>query len=280
MPQPTIENIGSYDDLRELHLLHYIYSLPNLSSLRNNPAAIIREIDTFSEKTGKILMTVGPEKGAFLTNIIAARKPSTVIELGGFVGYSAILLGDALRANGGKRYLSLEINPVNAAVANLLIELAGLRDVVTIHVAPSHKTLAEFVNDNVIDYIEVMLVDHWKDRYLPDLWLMENLGLFKAGVTVLAADNCLMPGAPDFLEWVRASKEKKGALLKTKYGFSEDGRYVKGEELVKAIKDGKEDVELENVPGDPNWVYETEMTEFDSNGRHDGIEVVKVVGKQ
>lgn len=213
-------------------------------------------------------MTVGPTKGAFLANIIATRKPSTVVELGGFVGYSAIYLGDALRANGGKRYLSLELNPVNAAVANLLIELAGLRDIVTIHVAASHKTLAEFVKDNVIDHIEVMLLDHWKDRYLPDLWLMENLGLFKPGVTVLAADNCLRPGAPEYLEWVRATSKEKAALLK-RYGFAADSKYIKGEELVKAIKDGKEDVELENVPGDPTWVYEREMTEFDlGNGRH------------
>lgn len=184
------------------------------------------------------------------------------------MGYSAIYLGDALRANGGKRYLSLELNPVNAAVANLLIELAGLRDVVTIYVAASHKTLAEFVKDNVIDHIEVLLIDHWKDRYLPDLWLLENLGLLKAGVTVLAADNCLRPGAPQYLEWVRATPNEKAALLK-KYGFAEDEKYVKGEELVKAIKEGKEDVQLENVPGDPSWVYEREMTEFElGNGRY------------
>lgn len=183
------------------------------------------------------------------------------------MGYSAIYLGDALRANGGKRYLSLELNPVNAAVANLLIELAGLRDIVTIHVAASHKTLAEFVRNNVIDHIEVMLIDHWKDRYLPDLWLMENLGLLKPGVTVLAADNCLRPGAPDYLEWVRATSKEKAALLK-KHGFAEDSETLRGEELVKALKEGKEDVDLENVPGDPTWVYEREMTEFElGNGR-------------
>ncbi|KAL3713055.1 hypothetical protein TMatcc_001757 [Talaromyces marneffei ATCC 18224] len=280
MPKPSIENIGSYDDLRELHLLHYIYSLPHLSTLRNNPAAVLREIDNFSQATGKYLMTIGSKKGAFLADIIATRKPSTVVELGGFVGYSAIYLGDALRANGGKRYLSLELNPVNASVANLLIELAGLRDVVTIHVAASHKMLAGFVKDNVIDHVEVMLIDHWKDRYLPDLWLMENLGLLKPGVTVLAADNCLRPGAPDYLEWVRATPEEKAALLK-RYGFAADSKYVKGEELIKAVKEGKEDVDLENVPGDPSWVYEREMAEFElGNGRHDGIEVVKVVGKE
>lgn len=213
-------------------------------------------------------MTVGPQKGSFLADLIATHKPSTVIELGGFVGYSAILLGDALRRSGGKKYHSLEFDPVNAAVANLLIDLAGLRDTVTIHVAPSHETLAQFVRDGIVDHIEFMLIDHWKDRYVPDMWLMENLGLFKAGVTVLAADNCITPGAPDFLEWVRASHEKREELLQTKYGFDSYKNYLTRDALVKAIKEGKDDLELENIPGDPSWVYETEMAEFKFEHRH------------
>ena len=96
---------------------------------------------------------------------------------------------------------------------------------------------------------------------------------------------------------MRATSKEKVALLK-KYGFEADGKYVKGEELVKAIKEGKEDLELENVPGDPTWIYEREMTEFELGGGRrvspvflsymepfanilqDGVEVVKVVGKE
>lgn len=249
-----------------MQLLHYIYSLPHLDSLRNNPSAVLKEIDTFSATFDKRLMTIGPDKGPYLTELIKKHKPSTVIELGGFVGYSAIILGDALRSAGGKRYLSLEINPVNAAVANLLVELAGLRDIVTIHVAASHVTLAKFVKENVIDHVEFLLFDHWKDRYLPDLWLMENLGLLKPGVTILAADNCVMPGAPEYLEWVRGSKEEKEKLLKEKYADVLPAGGLKGEELAKAIKEGKEGVDLENVPGIPGYVYESEMTMFEMGG--------------
>lgn len=213
-------------------------------------------------------MTIGPEKGSFIANLIKKHSPSTVIELGGFVGYSAIILGDALRSVGGKRYISLELNPVNAAVANLLIELAGLKDIVTIHIAPSYVTLAKFVKENVIDHVEFMLVDHWKDRYVPDLWLMENLGILKPGVTILAADNCLRPGAPDYLEWVRASKSEKEKLLKEKYNSGVSTTELREEELVKAIKEGKIDgADFENVPGIPGYVYENDMTIFEEPGR-------------
>lgn len=264
---------------------------------------MLAAIDDFVAVTDKRLMTIGPHKGAFIGQLIRERKPSTVIELGGFVGYSAILFGDALRAVGGNRrprFLSLEINPVNAAVANQLIELAGLRDVVTVLVAPSHRSIARLVRENGIEngVIEFLFLDHWKDRYLYDLWLVESLGLLKPGVSVIVADNCIVPGAPEYLEYVRASPAEKAALLKA-HQFPD--ALLQGADLVKAIKSGAENVELENVPGDPSYVYESSLTKFDLGGRvvsasrcisflivvsmfanvsQDGVEVTKVVGKE
>jgi catechol O-methyltransferase len=221
---------------------------------------VLAAIDDFVQVTEKRLMTIGPNKGAFISQLIHDHKPSTVIELGGFVGYSAILFGDALRSAGGKRYLSLEINPVNAAIANQLVELAGLRDIVTVLVAPSHKSIARLVKENEIDSIEFLFVDHWKDRYVYDLWLIESLGLLKPGVSVIAADNCIVPGAPDYLAWVRASPAEKAVQLK-EHQFPES--VLQGADLIKAIKSGAENVELENVPGDPSYLYETSLTKFD-----------------
>lgn len=207
-------------------------------------------------------MNIGPKKGQLISDLISERKPSTVVELGGYVGYSAIKFGDAVRRAGGKRYLSLEINPVFAAVANMLIDLAGLRDVVRVLVAPSHVSLAWLVRENVLDHVELLFLDHWKDRYLPDLWLVEQLGLLKPGVSVLAADNVLQPGAPEYLDWVRASPAEKREKLKQKATTD-----LGGIDLAKAIKEkGEKDlgVDLENVPGNPNLVYETEIHIFET----------------
>ncbi|CRG86746.1 catechol O-methyltransferase [Talaromyces islandicus] len=297
MPKPTVPFVGSYDDLRELHLLHHVFSLPQLDSIRNNPKAVLAAIDDFVKVTDKGLMTIGPNKGAFISQLIHDRKPSTMIELGGFVGYSAILFGDALRAAGGKRYLSLEINPVNAAIANQLVELAGLRDIVTVLVAPSHKSIARLVRENELNEdsgIELLFIDHWKDRYVYDLWLIESLGLLKPGVSVIVADNCIVPGAPEYLEWVRASPAEKAAQLKRRE-FPEN--VLQGAALIKAVRSGAENLELENVPGDPSYVYETSLTKIEMGpGRivsssviyleafteilQDGVEVTKVVGKE
>lgn len=254
-------------DNRETDLLQYIFSLPNLDDLRGQPDKILDAIDTYST-THKHLMNIGPSKGQLICNLIAECKPSTVVELGGYVGYSAIKFGDAVRRAGGTRYLSLEINPVFAAVANMLIDLAGLRDIVRVLVAPSHISLARLVRDNVLDHIDLLFLDHWKDRYLPDLWLVEQLGLLKPGLSVLAADNVLRPGAPEYLDWVRAPPAEKRKKLKQKPTTD-----LAGIDLAKALKEkGEKDlgVHLENVPGNPHLVYETEIHIFE---RRDGNKV-------
>ncbi|KAL1968704.1 hypothetical protein VTN77DRAFT_1530 [Rasamsonia byssochlamydoides] len=267
-----------HDDNRETDLLQHIFSLPNLDDLRGQPDKILAAIDDFSTNN-KHLMNIGPHKGQLIVSLIAERKPSTVIELGGYVGYSAIKFGDAVRRAGGKRYLSLEINPVYAAVANMLVDLAGLRDIVRILVAPSHLSLARLVRDNAIDHVELLFLDHWKDRYLPDLWLVEQLGLLKPGVSVLAADNVLKPGAPEYLDWVRSSPAEKREKLKQQNTVD-----LGGIDLAKAIKEKGEKntgVDLENVPGNPNLVYETEIHIFERrDGSKDGVEITKVVGEE
>lgn len=97
-----------------------------------------------------------------------------------------------------------------AAVANQLIELAGLRNVVKILVGSSNEVLLELIRDQKeISQIEMMFIDHWQSLPLPDLWLLEELNVLAPGSSVLMADNVIMPGAPQYLEWVRASTEQK-----------------------------------------------------------------------
>lgn len=160
-------------------------------------------------------MNIGSNKGALVTSLIAERKPSTFIELGVYVGYSAVLFGDAVRANGGKKYIGIENNPEMAAVANQLVDLAGLRDFSQIIVGSSNEVLLELIRERKeITQVEMLMLDHWQELYRPDTWLLEELGVLVPGVSVLVADNIIMPGAPDYREWMEATPEKKKQLLK------------------------------------------------------------------
>jgi catechol O-methyltransferase len=240
-------------DGREIALLHYIFSRHDLKGLRGHPGKVLTVIDEYVEKHSR-LMNIGPRKGAFISRLIAEHKPSVMIELGGYVGYSAIKFGDAVRSHGGIQYLSLEVNPENAAVANMLLELAGLRDFVRIIIGSSNDSLIELIQaEKKISQIEFMFIDHWKDLYLPDLWLLEELNVLKPGVSVIAADNVIMPGAPDYLEWVRATPaQKREVAEKRKLALGKDESSATGTTI-----------DPKRVLGNPNLVYETSIEMFE-----------------
>jgi catechol O-methyltransferase len=247
--KPTTKQDG-----REIALLHYIFSRPDLKELRGHPDKVLAAVDEYVEKHSR-LMNIGPRKGAFISKLIAEHKPSVMVELGGYVGYSAIKFGDAVRSHGGKQYLSLEVNPENAAVAKMLLELAGLRDFVRIIIGSSNDSLIKLIQvEKKISQIEFLFIDHWKDLYLPDLWLLEALNVLILGVSIIAADNVIMPGAPDYLEWVRASPAQKREMLeKRELALSKEES---------AATTGAT-IDPKRVLGNPSLVYETSIEMFE-----------------
>jgi catechol O-methyltransferase len=52
------------------------------------------------------------------------------------------------------------------------------------------------VNEGRLKTIDALFLDHWKDRYAPDLQLCEDLKLFRVG-SVILADNTDFPGKID-----------------------------------------------------------------------------------
>ena len=203
-------------------------------------------------------MNVGEDKGRIVTDLIAEVKPQTMVELGGYVGYSCILFGDAVRRAGGKRYYSLERNPEFAAVIGSLIDLAGLSDVVKVVVGSSDQSILRlFQEGKLSDGIDLMFLDHYKPAYTTDLKLCEDLGLIKPGRTVLAADNVIKPGNPPYLEYVRSSPaEKKAAAEKAKAnGVAVDERFKDRT----AAQYGKIESLNATALGVPELVYKSEL---------------------
>ena len=141
--------------------------------------------------------------------VIAQHKPATVLELGGYIGYSAIMFGSAMREAGGKKYYSIEKSPLFAAVATSLVDLAGLRDTVRVVVGSGAEGIQRLHDEGSLPaQVGMTFFDHHKPSYTADLKLCERLGLIGKG-TVLVADNMILPGNPPYAEWVRASVAEK-----------------------------------------------------------------------
>lgn len=176
-----------FNDGREIALLHFIYNHPRLSEIRGNPQKVIDAIDEYA-RTKKYLMNVGAFKSVIVTDLVREVKPQVMVELGGYVGYSAIAFGAAFREAGGKKYYSLEYSPEFGAVVASLVDLAGLRDTVQVVIGASSSSLRRLHADGTLKKIDLLFLDHMKPLYTVDLKLCEELGLVGPG-SVLAADN-------------------------------------------------------------------------------------------
>lgn len=179
--------------------------------LRGSPEKVLKAIDEFG-RTKKYLMNVGEDKGRIVTELIREVKPSIMIELGGYCGYSTILFSSAVRDADGKKYYSLERSPKFAKNIEVLVDFAGLSDLVEVVVGPSDEGLTKLYNEGRLERIDMMFLDHYKPAYTADLKLCEQLGLIQKG-TVLAADNVIKPGNFPYLEYVRSTVQEKMARL-------------------------------------------------------------------
>jgi predicted O-methyltransferase YrrM len=144
-----------------------------------------------------VYIPVSPEGGRLLYALIRASRPSTVVEFGASFGISTIHLAAAVQDNGAGRVISTELsaNKVTQARANLAE--AGLSDQVTILEGDARQTLADL--DGPVEFV---LLDGWKDLYLPVLRLLEPR--LTPGALILADDSVSQAAdMPDYLSHVR-----------------------------------------------------------------------------
>lgn len=222
-------------------------------------------IDDYA-RTKKFLMNVGVDKGKIVCDLIAEVKPQTMVELGGYVGYSCLLFGDALKRAGGDKYYSLERDPVFAAVIMALVDLAGLGDVVKVVIGASDVSIRRMHQSGALRHIDLMFLDHYKPAYVSDLKLCEQLKLVTPG-SVLAADNVVKPGNPPYLEYVRSSvADKRIAAESGAAADGPDARFADKTAQQYKTRRGEEKLDA-SVKGNPNLVYESKLHEsFEPTG--------------
>ena len=230
-------------------------------------------------------MNVGHTKGPIVCDLIRDVRPRTMVELGGYVGYSSILFGDVMRkahrgsgnagtngangsADGPCRYYSLERSAEFAAVVMALVDLAGLSDIVKVVVGPSDAGIRRLYAEGKLDAgIDLMFLDHYKPGYVADLKLCEDLRLITPGRTVLAADNVIDPGNPPYLEYVRASVEQKRRWLEERKGSDGVDERFEKRTTHQYAKDGDLKTVDGSALGDPGMVYESKLVEsFEPTG--------------
>ncbi|MCP9274695.1 O-methyltransferase [Mycolicibacterium arenosum] len=142
-----------------------------------------------------IYMPVTPEAGRLLYSLVRASRPATVVEFGMSLGLSGLHLAAAVRDNGTGRVVTTEMSAAKIATAKRNFTDAGLADVVDVLEGDALQTLAALEGP-----VGFVLLDGWKEFYLPVLHLLEPR--LSAGAIVVA-DNTNMPDTQPYLDYVR-----------------------------------------------------------------------------
>ena len=163
---------------------------PDMSTART----VQERADTMSE----FYIPVTPESGQLLYSLVRATKPATVVEFGMSFGISALHLASAVRDNGAGRVVTTEISTSKIAAAKQTFADTGLDDLITVLDGDALATLADL--DGPVDFV---LLDGWKELYLPVVKLLEPR--LSPGALVVA-DNTESADARPYLDYVHSSE--------------------------------------------------------------------------
>ncbi|GAB4818177.1 hypothetical protein N2152v2_005223 [Parachlorella kessleri] len=180
---------------REQELLEVV-----LQSASKDPESVLQTIDNYCW-TKNWMMHIGDQKGKVLEEAVAAAQPiKTALEIGTYCGYSAVRVARLLPP--GAKLIGIDPSEVPGKVAAPILEHAGLRDRVELLQGTASEVLPSLANQGVS--FDLVLIDHDKTLYLPDLLLLEKLGLLHKG-TVVVADNVGLFQINDYIDYVRQS---------------------------------------------------------------------------
>jgi predicted O-methyltransferase YrrM len=161
------------------------------------PAAPTREL-TAQERADHlqdVYMPVSRDGGQLLYALTRAARPQTVVEFGTSFGISTIHLAAAVIDNGAGHVFTTELSSAKIGQARANLDAAGVGGPVTVLAGDARETLAD-----VPGPIGLVLLDGWKDLYLPVLRQLEPR---LAPGALVVADDSTFPSVTGYLAYVR-----------------------------------------------------------------------------
>jgi predicted O-methyltransferase YrrM len=137
--------------------------------------------DRLSRRMREAYLPVSRSQGHMLYLVARSIEAKRIVEFGTSFGVSTLYLAAAIKDNGGGVVIGSENEPTKHAKANEHLREAGLDAFADVRLGDAMKTLAD-----VEAPVDMVLLDGWKDGYLPILHMLEPKLRPKA---VVLADN-------------------------------------------------------------------------------------------
>lgn len=184
-----------------------------------------------STAAGLPQINVAPNQGKLLELLARIHGSRRILEIGTLGGYSTIWMARSLPVDG--KLVSLELDPLHAAVARHNIDRAGFGPMVEIRIGSAVESLREMITEG-FEPFDFVFIDADKESYSEYFELSMRLSCLG---TVIVADNVVREGAVvdplstddrvmgvrRFLELVAADERVEGTVIQTVGSKGYDG---------------------------------------------------------
>jgi len=157
--------------------------------------SVLKSMDSFWSHTfADVGSTSWSTRGDILDSTLREKSPKRCVELGTYCGYSALKIAKSLPDDG--ILVTIDIDPLFAAIATKIIEYAGVSHKVKVlmgEVNSKAEKIAKLLSVDVDGKADFVLCDHSKDKFVPDLQLLEKAGVVGPGSAVMG-DTTVYPG--------------------------------------------------------------------------------------
>ena len=142
----------------------YLRALPDALAAKARGGSLF---DGIAPHLKNAYIQISHNVGETIYNTARAIDARNIVEFGTSFGVSAIYLAAAVRDNGGGKVITSELEPTKVKAARQNIAAAGLESFVELREGDATKTLVD-----VEAPIDLVLLDGWKDLYIPLLKML------------------------------------------------------------------------------------------------------------
>lgn len=192
-----------------LNDLHKAAKSDGIKVLKALGVGIFKKIEPHHVKSA--YLPISKEQGNFMYDVIVKNQYKHIVEFGTSFGISTIYLALAAEQTGGK-VVTTEIVPEKCEQAKKNFVSAGVENFIELR---EGDALESFKNWN--QSVDFLLLDGWKDLYLPVFRLLEN-NFHKN--TLVFVDNTNFKGVKHFLKVIQQSSKYQIELMQLDKGNS------------------------------------------------------------
>ena len=173
---------------RTLNLTDTVYDYVLAHGVRESPAA--RKLREATARLPMAVMQISPEQGAFMQLLVRTLGARLTVEVGTFTGYSALVVAEALPADG--RVIACDVSKEWTDVGRPFWAEAGVASRIELRLAPAIGTLDALLAGPEKGRVDFAFIDADKGNY--DAYFERCLALLRPG-GLIGIDNTLWGGS-------------------------------------------------------------------------------------